>query len=348
MGKRGYCYGKSRKASAGDVSSGENGIHGIAIIAQTLRFFDLLQGLGGIGEAKSPVVPQLLHFEENGPFTRENAQVNRKNVIMKAAQLGIGESGASLTLADQSGVCNESTAQHHRLHLREVYGKTSHVLRREKVAVVHHGIDALTEGIPEHIHVRSSLVELPPKPGMDDKLVEGEAVEDGQQLLPLLLIVHADSGLDGYGNGAFGADFLQKTLQFRLIGKKTGASSLGDHRPGGTAQVQIDHGISQLGDGLRRFQKALRTVGEDLGDQGQALVIVGMDVVAVTSGQGTLGARRDEGGEIRRHSGKHSGVDGAEGGVGNALKGRKVKVHVGLRGGQVQIVSSILTVPFSR
>ena len=108
---------------------------------------------------------------------------------------------------------------------------------------------------------------------MDDQLMDRIFLINIKKIVPVLLIVGADSGLYGNFHIQTGKDFIQKSIQLPGLCQKSGALSLGSNRPGGAAKIQVHFLISViLLQKLRCPYKVLCITGENLGHHVHSLI----------------------------------------------------------------------------
>ncbi len=133
--------------------------------------------------------------------------------------------------------------------------------------------------------MRASAVLLRPTAGMQDQPPGRVSVEQLQQGGPFLRAFHAKPGLEGHGNRRFFENSVQKTLQLLRVGQQPRAPVLAHHRAGGAAQIDVDLLVAQRFQLVRRPEKVLAAVGQDLGHGLHTGVILRQNVRLLPMGQ---------------------------------------------------------------
>ena len=183
-------------------------------------------------------------------------------------------------------------------------------------------------GVREGVHPHRFPIKVRPDPGVDGEFMDGIAVVKVQQGGPLLGRGYPHPGLDGYLDGQVGGeDPVKKVRHLLRQGEKAGTFLLGDHRAGGTAQVQVYLPIPKILEHPGGGQESLRLVGEKLRDHRDALVVLRQHVGEAPAGQGAVHRGGPEGGIIGVHAGKHGKVGRAVHPAGDALQGCERNGH---------------------
>ena len=113
-------------------------------------------------------------------------------------------------LTYQAWVCDQASAVHKTVCVREALGNALIICCGKQVAIVAQGhfqpadclfVSTKTGDAPVHICL---------DPGVDDQLVDGIFLVDGKKVIPILLVMGADPGLDGNLHVQFTKDLVQK------------------------------------------------------------------------------------------------------------------------------------------
>ena len=220
-----------------------------------------------------------------------------------------GQGFAPLELPAQGGVVHQPPACHPVGDGGELGGQLPAGLGGEEVPIVTQGEVAVVHGILKSPLTHRPPVKVPAEAGVDDKLPDGVAAENGQQGGPLRRILHPDPGFDGDGQVGSGENVGQEGVQRLGVGQKARPLPLGHHGTRGAAQVQVDLGIPQVLEHPGGGQEGLGLVGQQLGHHRHPLVVVWLEVRQPPPGEGAVGGGGEEGGVVPVQTGKASLVD---------------------------------------
>ena len=136
---------------------------------------------------------------------------------------------------------------------------------------------------------------------MDGQLGDGIAVVNLEQLVKLACLMHAETRF--YRNTlAFSENFVKKPVQLVRMCEKSGSLSLGRHRAGRTAKVEIDLGIPEVMQCIHRPDAVRGRLSEQLRNSRDALVVLRQDIALLPRRQLFIRGRCDKRHEILVHT----------------------------------------------
>ena len=229
---------------------------------------------------------------------------------------------------EQTRVCHQSPAHHHGFQLWKFRLQLLHVCQGEDIAIVAQRVFTVAPCEAEHGHIHIPIVELLAYPGVDGQLFDGVAVVDFQNGIEFLRIFKPQPGLDGNGQGSAAENFLQESVQGVNIPQHAAALALGDHRAGGTAQIQVHFGIAPVFALLGGPEEVRGYLGQQLGDSGEAFRIRIGKLPVLPVGQAPVNGGGEEGHIVAVHTGEIPVVQTAVDAVSQALHGGEIVLHM--------------------
>ena len=176
-----------------------------------------------------------------------------------------------------------------------------HVLLGDKVTVVARGHGAARQRRRKVGFADLTLVEILPHTRMNGQLGDGIAVVNREQTVKLTRFMHAETGFDR-NTLAFCENLVKKPVEVVRMREKSGSLSLGRHRAGRTAQVEIDLRIPEVMQCIHRPDAVRSGPGEQLRNRRHALVVLRQDIALLPRRQLFVRSRCDKRHEILVHT----------------------------------------------
>ena len=251
---------------------------------------------------------------------------------MKCLKPGAVGAFAAADARHERGVAEQAAAEHERGKRWIAFDRFPYAALTDQIAVIADRHGAARQGGGEGVLADAALVKVLPHARMNDQLRNRIAAVNLEQRLKFRRIVYAEPCLDGDRNRAGGENGIQKAVKLVGMGEKACALALRGHGARRAAEIEVDLGIAERGEGVRRPDKVGGRPGEQLRHGRHAFVVFGQHIALLTRRQLFLRRRGDERHEIFVDAGEKFVVGAAEYCAGDALHRGKVIVHAVLLG----------------
>ena len=225
---------------------------------------DGFQGLGSQPHALAQTGPDFFHFAQHKGFGADLRPVAVIEHLVKPAE-SFDALRFSIVQIHKPRMIQKAPAAHDAFRSGIAPLELPQRFGGEKITVIAHGELAFPKGVVVPLPMRASAVLLRPAAGMQDQPPGRVSVEQLQQGGPFLRAFHAQPGLEGHGHRRFFENSVQKAFQLLRVGQQPRAPVLAHHRAGGAAQIDVDLLVAQRFQLVRRPEKVLAAVGQDLG-----------------------------------------------------------------------------------
>ena len=167
-----------------------------------------------------------------------------------------------------------------------------HILKIENVAVIGHGERRTLQRLAVKLFARRARIAVLLHARVHDQLCQRYAAIQIEHALVFVVTLQPQPGLDRYRQRRAFAHVAQEHLKFVEITQETRALALGDNRPRGATQVEIDLAIAHVGEHLCRPHKLVRVLGHQLRHYVEPLVIGRIDLLKRLAAKAVAHPRR--------------------------------------------------------
>ena len=215
-------------------------------------------------------------------------------ILQEGLQFLLGGTLSAPDFPQQGRIRHSAATDHDGIRFGELLLKGFDLRHSPQIAVVADRIFAVLQRPGKHIHMEFALVFLLLHAGVNRHAGDRIAVIDLQNPVKLIRIRNAHAGLDGNRDCNVGKHLVEEPVQFLGPCQKTGAFTLGRHRAGRAAQIQIHFRIPQFLHPLRTPDEIRCLAAHDLRNNRQATVVGRIQFPEISGGNCVVVGGRKE------------------------------------------------------
>ena len=191
----------------------------------------------------------------------------------------VDEYRAAVDHASQSGVREQAAPQHYMTCAGIGLHQRIHVLKIKNIAVVCHRKRRALQRLAIKLLARRARIAVLLHARVHNQLCQRHAAIQIEHALVFVVALQPQPGFYRHRQRRTFAHIAQEHFELVQVAQKARALALGDNRPRGATQVEIDLAIAHVGEHLCRPHKLVRVLGHQLRHHVEPLVIGRIDLL---------------------------------------------------------------------